>query len=109
MAFDMIIVLSGAREHIAHNEEMFLRIIEELDLDCPLLSKLWETDFYDSPKIHHTQSIRIAEELILVEKYLPMSSAIDSDKRLWAKATQRLQRFFREAASLQSVIETHSD
>ena len=105
----MTILSSGERDHIAHDEEMFLRVVEELDLDCPLLEKLWEVDFYDSPRIYHTQSSLIVNELKIVDDSLIRSSAANHDKLRWSKAIKRLQKFFTKAVKLESTIETHSD
>ena len=108
MAFDMKLIGSGITDQISHDEEYFFMLIETHDLNCPILSEVWE-GFYEGPEICPDHAGSITRELDVINIFVTSIETLDIEKVSWAQTYQRLHRFFSEAKRLEAVVRCISD
>ena len=108
MAFDMIIADANLRDHIDHHEEEFFMLIEQHDLDCPVLREVWES-FYRGPRIYPGRTGAIVSELDLVDGFIRKNRPPEINLSEWSQTYPRLRIFFAKAQELEMVVECVSD
>ena len=108
MALDMKLSDSSLTSEIHHDEEQFLRLIEVHDLPCPILDLIWE-QFYDGPRIYHTDSALVVEELTLIDQFIESQRPESIDSTKWARTFAKLSKFFAEASNTKSTVQCISD
>ncbi len=108
MAFNMTIAGSGQADHISHEEEEFLMLIDRHGLNCPVLQDVWN-QFYDGPRIYPGRARAIVSELDIIDQFIREVRPEEMNVRDWGQTHQRLRAFFLRAEELESVIECSSD
>lgn len=108
MALDMKLSDSSLTSEIDHDEEQYLRLMELNDLPCPNLCRIWE-QFYDSPRIYHTDSSLILEELTCIDQFIRAATPEGISLAKWSKTYEKLSRFFDEASRTKSMVQCISD
>jgi hypothetical protein len=108
MALDMKLSKSSLTSEIQHDEERYLMLIEAHDLPCPTLYRIWE-QFYDGPRIYHTDSALIVEELTAIDRFIRSQRPESINATKWAATFAKLTKFFAEASKTNSTVQCISD
>lgn len=108
MAFDMQIAGTALVDQIDDDEEYLFILIEEHNLDCPILSAIWES-FYEGPRIFPNQANSISEELALIDQLIKSTPKLRAEAQNWGNLHLRLKKFFAEASRLNAFIRCLSD
>ena len=104
----MKITKSGRKDKIDHDEEYILSLIEQHDLECPILGRIWEA-FYDGPKIYPDLARSIVTELDLINAFLESHQEHNKAPKQWSLSYLRLRDFFSDASNNNSIIACISD
>ena len=108
MALDMKLSESSLTSEIHHDEEPFLMLIKTHDLSCPILYRIWER-YYEDPRIHHSDSALILEELATINCFIQSQRPASIDSKKWAETFAKLTEFFTEASNTKSTVQCISD